>query len=228
MSRFVMGVLGLAMVTTVAISTVACSEEDPFAVGTGNLSDPATLEAVLRQTFLPGALGVIDGFERVITAVTGGTADGVTIIPTGNGATATIEIDFDGDGSREGMVNADFFGDITVGAQASVSSIQTPTVPSLTAAGAAQLQQTTPGSVFVTSIVGTGSADPAGDAPPATVSLLGGQVNVDLVTSVPDGFVNFSVFAEGNELFLTSFFESDGQGGFRVRFTGDGLDFTIP
>ena len=60
-----------------------------------------------------------------------------------------------------------------------------------------------------------------------------GAVNLNVVTRVPDGFIEATIFrdtfeGESESLDVTTTFESDGSGGWRARFTGEGFDFTVP
>jgi hypothetical protein len=219
-------VIGAVTGMTLLVMVDAC-KDDPTEAGSGNISDPATFEAEMRQRFFPIVLGVLDGLERVLVAIDGGPADGVVITPTANGVDAMVSIDFDGNGSREGSISSAFIGVIDVGAQLSVTSIETQE-PSFAAGGSMSVVQTSPGIVLLDDVGGSGSADPPGSGNAAEVAVSDGAITVDIVSGVASGFVDFVVSGEGNSLSVTAAFEPDGQGGFRVRFTGPGFDFTVP
>ena len=222
--RVVIGaVAGMALLFTVH----ACGNDTTDEAGSENISDPVTFEAVMRHSFLPLVMGVADGLGRVLVAIDGGPADGVVITPTATGFDATVSIDFDGDGSREGSISGYFIGAIAVGAQLFISSIETQE-PSLRAGGSMSVEETSPGMVVLDNIAGNGSADPPEAGNAAQVVVTAGAVTLYPASGIVVGFVDCVISGEGNSLPVTIAFEPDGRGGFAVRFTGPGLDFTLP
>ena len=213
---------------------VAACDEEPTGSngggnGGGNISDPATLQTLMEQVFIPVVLGVVDGFERLLVAIDGGPMDGVVITLTGpTSVTAEVSVDLDGDGSRESTIFGGASGDIMTGASISISSVSNPNVPSLVVAISATATETGPTGVVLDNITGSLAADPPGSGNAATVDLLGGAVSLDLLTGNPNGSVDCLVSGEGETIDVLSTFQSDGAGGFEVRFTGTGFDFTVP
>lgn len=212
---------------------VAACDEEPTGNGNGggggNISDPATLQAVMEQVFLPFTLGALDGFDRLLIAIDGGPMDGVVITPTGpTSVTAVVQVDLDGDGSRESTINGGASGDIQTGASIGITSIDNPNEPTLIAATSATVTETGPTTVLMDGISGDISADPPGSGNAASVAILDGSVSLDLLTGNPTGTVDCVVSGEGQSLSVLSTFQSDGAGGFEVRFTGPGFDFTVP
>jgi hypothetical protein len=88
--------------------------------------------------------------------------------------------------------------------------------------------ETSPGTIVLDGIAGSGGADPDGSQNAADVTVTDGTVVLDAVAGVPDGFVDFNVSGEGETLGIHVSFEPDGAGGFLIRFTGNGINFTIP
>lgn len=118
-------ILGVAVAGTCALLTLATCGKNAADSGNQSISDPAVFESTARQGFLPMVAGISDGVGRLLTALGGGLADGVVIIPNSNGADATISVDFDGNGSREGTIGGSLVGDIASGAQVTVAAIAT-------------------------------------------------------------------------------------------------------
>jgi hypothetical protein len=220
--------IGLA----VLFAGVAACDEDPTGNGGnggGNISDPATLQTVMEQVFLPFTIGVLDGFDRLLVAIDGGAMDGVVITPLGlNNFVADVLVDLDGDGSRESTISGGASGDIQLGANIGITSIDNPNEPTFMAVTNAIVTETGPTTVMLDGIGGTLSADPPGSGNAASVVLQGGTVSLDLLTGNPSGSVNCVVSGEGESIDVLSTFQSDGAGGWEVRFTGNGFDFTVP
>jgi hypothetical protein len=192
-----------------------------------SISDPDVLETTMREDFVPLIAGIADGLERLLIAAAGGQADGVVIVPNGSGATATISMDFDGNGSREASINGTLTGDIQTGALVSIAAIAGQE-PSLGGTGSLTATETSPGIVLLDHLEGTGGADPPGSMNSADVTVTDGTVAVDLVGGVLDGFVEFEVVGQGETLGVELSFEPNGAGGYVVRISGNGFDFTIP
>src|SRR5262245_57496705 len=114
-------VIGAA--TAAVLLTVSGCGDDSGNEGSQNLSDPEAFEPAAKQDMLPIVAGIGNGLQRLFVALAGGPADGVTITPTQTGGLATIQVDFDGNGSREGAINGSFAGDISSGATISITSV---------------------------------------------------------------------------------------------------------
>ena len=195
--------------------------------GNPSLSDPEVFEAKARESFAPMIVGINDGLARLITAINGGAADGVVIIPTAGGADAVIAVDFDGNGSREGSINGSLVGDISTGAQVTIEGV-TGDDESLLAGGSLTATETSPGVILLDDMVGTGETDPPGSGNSAEVDVTDGAITLDAATGIPTGFIDLSVTGEESTLDVSISFADDGAGGFTIHFTGPGLDFTIP
>jgi len=232
MTRLRRGAVWMGVGVAALFAGVAACNEEPTGGGNGgggNISDPATLQAVMEQLFVPAALGMIDGFDRLYVAASGGAMDGVVITPTGtNSFAADVLLDLDGDGSRESTLSGTSSGDIQTGASINIASLTNPNEPSLAWTTSTTLTQTGTTTVLMDGIVGDISADPPGAGNAASVELLGGTVSLDLLTGNPSGAIDCLVTGEGATLQVLSTFQPDGAGGFEVRFTGNGFDFTVP
>jgi hypothetical protein len=219
---------GRAASSTALVFTLAtCGDDESGGRGNESISDPEVFETTVRRTFVPMLAGIGDGLERLLTALDGGAADGVVIVPNAGGADATISLDLDGNGSRESSINGSLAGDIGTGAQVTLAAIATAE-PSLGGSGSLTATETSPGVIVLDNIGGEGGADPNGSGNAADVAVTDGTVSLDLGAGIPDGFLDFVVTGEGSSLGLHVTFEPDGAGGFLVRFIGSGLNFTIP
>ena len=204
-----------------------CSESDsPTGNGSGNksVSNPMILEALMRAFGIPAIEGLIDAIDRSVVAIGGGTADGVVI----NGNRVTVDSDFAGDDSRESTLNATVNGDLSQGANYVVNSIDTPGIHSLNAGVAATVTENSSTSLSITGFSGSVYSDEPGSGNAADVMFTGGDVDIDRATGNPDGEVMTQISGEEESIDVTTTFEPDGQGGWRIRVTGPGIDFTVP
>jgi len=221
--------LGAAGIVALAglVAFAACGDEEVMGGGGGgggNISDPAGLEDAVRASFIPAAIGLIDGFERLITAINGGGSDGVSILPDGAGGfDASIQVDLDGNGSRESTVSGGFTDPLLT-----IDGVTDPDLPSASVSTSARVTQVSPVAVLLDQMSGTLSADPPGSGNAADVAITNGALSIDLSTGIPSGFVDCVISGEGETLIVETAFQTDGAGGFEVRFTGDGFDFTVP
>lgn len=195
--------------------------------GNGSLSDPDVFEAKARASFKPIIVGINDGLSRLLAALAGGPADGVVITPFQGGTNAVIAVDWDGNGSREGSINGGLVGDVSTGALVTINSI-TGDDPTLIGGGNLTATETSPGVIVLDNISGNGEKDPPGEGNIAEVAVAEGAVSIDAAAGVPSGFVDIEVTGENESLDVSITFTPDGQGGFRIHFTGPGIDFTIP
>lgn len=208
-----------------ALTASECNT-DP-AGGNGSISDPAVFEAAARESFLPLMAGVSDGLARLLDVIGGGTPDGVTVTPIAGGANATVVMDLDGNGSREASINGSLVGDVATGAFVTVANISTGE-PSTLGSGGMSVVETAPGIIQLDNIGGSGETDPAGGMNASQVGIVDGSVSIDLVTGTTTGFMETQITGEEQLLYVTITFEPTGSGGFRIRFNGSGIDFTIP
>jgi hypothetical protein len=219
--------LGSVLALAGLVSVYSCSESSTDEAFSGDLSDPQGFEAAVRQTFVDGTDGVLDAFERLLVATGGGAQDGVVITPTGTGANVALSVDFNGDGTRESTLGISVTGDIQTGAQVFLASITAPQVPSLVGGGGATITETSSGVILVESLYGNASADPPGSGNAADF-YVSGDISVDLMTGNPSGALVAEIGTEEDYVYVTVSFESDGSGGFRIRFSGAEIDFTVP
>ena len=235
MTRLRQGTVWMGIGLAALFAGIAACDEEPTGTngngggGGGNISDPATFQSLMEQDFLNGVTGVMDGFNRLFVAASGGPQDGVVITPTGgNDFTAEISVDLNGDGSRESTIFGASSGDISVGASISVSMVDDPDQPTLAATFSATVTETVPGSVVLDGIGGDFSADPPGSGNAGSVIITDGVVSLDLVSATPDGFMDCEISGEGDFLFVTTTFQPAANTlGWEVVFSGD-VDFTVP
>ena len=213
--------------TTLVFALTTCGSDESSSGGNQSISDPEVFEQTVRRAFLPMVAGIGDGLERLLTALDGGPADGVVIVPNAGGADATISLDLDGNGSRESSVNGSLAGDVGTGAQVTIAAISTDE-PSLGGSGSLTATESTPGVIVLDNIAGSGGADPEGHRNAADVTVTDGTVSVDVAAGQPDGFLDLEISGEERHLGIHVTFEPNGAGGWRIRFTGNGMNFTIP
>jgi hypothetical protein len=167
--------------------------------------------------------GLLDGLDRLLDAAAGGPADGVVLVSNGNTVSGTVEVDLDGDGTRETTLTGQAFftataGDFDGGATVGFSSP--------TGEGAGGYVQTVGQTAVVSAVSGTLGV-PAGDF---QTILTDGGVNIDLTTANLDGYIELEVLGGEDPLFATVHFEDDGMGGWHMRVTGSGdsFEFFVP
>ena len=98
-----MGDQGFAGLVAVLTLGLAAGCDDSTGSDGGGDEGPAELRAAMEDAFA-SAPGFIDGFERLLAAVMGGPADGVAIVPAGNLVNLSVQVDTDGNESRETTV----------------------------------------------------------------------------------------------------------------------------
>lgn len=207
----------LILLVALPLSVAAICHEDET-TGTNGIT-PDVIESFLQQRVDERSDAFFDGLSRLLTAVAGGPADGVTITPNANVINATVDIDLDGDGTREstvggGLTFASTEYDLTEGATLSISNIDSPGFSGSLSASATE--------------VGTGTIQVAGganfpitDGPTVDVPSFG-------VTVVPfANFVQGFAEVEVGGLSMDVFFEEDGLGGWQMRVVGEDFDFTV-
>jgi hypothetical protein len=221
-----MAVAGLAALLTLGLA--AGCDDSTGSDGNGD-EGPPELRAAMEDAF-ESAPGFIDGFERLLAAVMGGPADGVAIVPAGNLVNLSVQVDTDGNDSRETTVtgsalfSSDEY-DIDEGATVSFSG------PGGTLAGATAFAQRTAPTTATFSDIGGNFGVPTDQIPPdQQVILTGGTLTLDLLSGNPSGTVEFEYLSDVDPIFGTIEFESDGSGGWRMRVTEmDGaFEFLVP
>lgn len=219
------------LIVVAMLGWAACGEdEDPMGGGGGggNIADPDVFETEVSARFGPAAAGVIDALQRLLDASNGEPPDGVVISPTSTGADVTVQLDLDGDGTRESTVSGSVDGEIETGALFTVSGISVPSLPDLSGGMSARGTQTTSTTLVFDQMSGSASADPPGPDNAASASISNGVITLDLLTQNLSGFIDIVVTSHGESLIIEITFESDGAGGWRARFEGEGVDFTVP
>jgi hypothetical protein len=212
----------------VFVVVLGCSTNTTGSGEGENISDPAALEASMDNGFLPAVMGIVNGFARLATAADGGSAEGVTIVPTGSdGFQGDVTIDFDGDGTRESTLSGFVTGDIETGAAVTITGLAQPDASGLSLSASTTVTETSPVTILFDDLQATMNVnrDATGNAAQAMVT--DGTISVDLVSGTPSGFADVRVSEEGQSAEVTILFESDGLGGWRVRVTGDGINFTV-
>jgi hypothetical protein len=233
MSHLQRGLIGTLAGLSVLFFT-GCSSDDPVGGNGGgggeennSLSNPTVLETYMRTKGANVILGSIDGLQRLFVAASGGPADGVVLVPIAGGTQAIVSVDFSGDGNRESTVTGNITGDIQTGASLAITSISDPEFPSLAAAVSSTITETGPTDVVVDRFSGSVSTDEPGSGNAAETTFTGGVVAVELATGTPNGEITCDISGEGETIGITTAFEPDGQGSWRVRVTGEGIDFTV-
>jgi hypothetical protein len=175
--------------------------------------DPQVIEAFLEDNADKASV-FTQVFEDILTAIDGGQVEGITLIPIGNIVQAIIEIDIDGDMTRE----------TTVGGSATFSSTEFTFDDPVDIAITNIDHPTVGGGVFATAqSIGTTTIQFTGDA----FFTSSGNPRVD----IPDFGFTYDFF--GNVVFgfasleVGSFsadicFEPDGIGGWQMRLSESG------
>jgi hypothetical protein len=223
--------LGTALFAAACSSSTTGSGDDGGSSGglPNNIVNPVVFERFLEDVGVPAAEGLIDGLNRLIAAIGGGPADGVTIIPSGgNSVSVQLAADLDGDGSRESTIFGAATGDLFTGATVSITSVAVPAIPSLTATASAGAEVMSATTVGLDNITGTTSMDEPGSQNAADAVTTAGSLEVDLVAATVSGFLDCLISGEGQQLVVRLAFEGDGAGGWPIRVTGAGVDFTVP
>ena len=87
-----------ALVILTAYASACVDVDDP--AGTGGGLGEAELEAFLLANITAGPV-IIDAYDRLYKTILGVPQPGVTIVPNATGGTATVAMDFDGNGTME-------------------------------------------------------------------------------------------------------------------------------
>jgi hypothetical protein len=207
----------------VALAVVAagCSSS----TGDGGGGDAEDFETQLGEAFTNNLAGFAESLERLLLAASGNPQQGVTLTPTETGATGSVGVDVNGDGSLETSVNGTL----------------TYLNPSAGFAGGATL--------VINSITGGAPQDASGTATitplgPATIAVTNGSFETHTDTRGNDLYlddVNLTVDASGSAIHATgsaSFEFNDLEGtltflnpssGYAIQVSGPGFEtFTIP
>ena len=200
----------------------ACNDDETTGDVSLDPTDPAAIQSFLQSNFGKSET-FLDAFARLVTAATGGPADGVSISfssPTQVGA--TVDIDLDGDGTRETTASG---GAVLAqpgtldGAQVSLNSVTGRPLASV----GATISFTQTEAIVLDGIFGQFT-----DLSQQTNLLITqGTVTVDPVGETLNGSVSFEILAGENFLFGDVFFEDNGQGGWQMRVAGEGFEFIV-
>jgi hypothetical protein len=211
----------LALGAALALA-MGCSSTTDDGGGGGDAED---FETQLGEAFTNNLAGFAESLERLLAAVAGNPQDGVTITPTANGATASVGVDVNGDGSLETSVN----GSITyLNPEAGFAGGATLVISSITG-GAPQTAN------------GQATIAPLG---PASISITNGSFETHTDTRGNDLYLanaNLVVDASGSQIHATGsaqFEFNDLEGtltflnpasGYAIQVSGPGFEtFTIP
>jgi hypothetical protein len=236
MNRTRSGILAAFVAVAIVFSIGACSDDDDPTGGTIGVPDatnPAAIEAHLASVLPSAAAGLTDGLARLLTAATGGPADGVVLIPVGNVVQAQINIDLDGDGAREttfsgSAVFSDESLDLAQGVTLTVDGVVDPNQPTADLSGSTFMSQAGLTVVNFSSTQGHLGVDPPGSGNAYDVFVTAGDVSLDILSGTPSGFTDGRIEAEGEIVGWSAFVEPTTSGGWQVRIQGEGFDFTVP
>lgn len=189
--------------------------------------EDANLEPAAMDQFLTANIGnvprIAEGINRLILTASGSPQPGVVIVPSGTGVQGSLQLDLDGDGTRERTVS----GSISLTNPAlGLAGGGTLTITGITG-GSAQIGATTgvrqlgastiqfgPGTAFFRTAGGIQVA-----IPEMSFTLQQGVSGPLLL-----GYMDF----EGGDTSGTMTFESNGSGGWRIRATGNFTEFIVP
>jgi hypothetical protein len=202
------------------LAALACSDNN-----SNNSGSADDLHQQLEDSF-DNVANFTEALQRVLLTLQGTPQPGVNFTETNTGVTGTVDVDVDGNGQRETTVSAVLTYlnpqvGITGGATLHVNSItggapQTATVDAtVNPTGPTSIQLTNGSGSFLTQTRGN-------DLTVTSANLAVDGSNGHLVVT---GTADFSF----NDLVGIATFESDGQGSFRIRVSGDGFaTFTVP
>jgi hypothetical protein len=163
-----------------------------------------------------------DAVARVIQALSGGNVEGVTVSVNVNVVNASVDMDFDDDGTSETTVNlVGTFADATLSLD-DPALVEVTDVEHESVSGSAQstAQSIGTNAVLFSEMSGSFSGSLA------TVDITDGAVTVEysFLPAFVSGFMDIEI--GGFPLELT--FESDGVGGWQTHVQGEGVDFIVP
>lgn len=161
---------------------------------------------------------LVEAFTRLVTAIAGGPADGVTLTPSGSEVAATVELDLDGDGARETSVEgfARFASPALSFAEGATLEITAIDNPSTSGTADANVN-----SIGIGNFLFDGSAtfDAANGA---TVESPQFGFTVSIIEGAVFGYADFKV----GTIIATMVFEPDGAGGWQFRVEGEDFEST--
>lgn len=205
------------LATLLAIAAGGCSENDP-----NDGVDAEDIQTVLEDSFDNIPL-FVEALERLVLTLSGTPQPGVSVSPGASGASGSVSIDLDGNGSREmtvtGLLSYNDPGvGIAGGANIGITGITGTT-------GTASLSGViVPSGGDFFAVQGSGSFTPdEGPEVDITLALIEGDLSDP--TPVLDGSVQFAI----GEVTGIAVIEPDGAGSFRIRVSGETFDeFIVP
>ncbi len=173
-------------------------------------------DSVRNFYFSPAPNVIIEASQRLLAAIDGTPVQGVTLVPNGSRVDATIDLDFDQDGSMETMVTGglQFANDqrrLADGATLSITGVEGNPVD-----GSLNAQVTMPNPTAI-SLDGDGVFEGRkGSA----------DIDLQLTVNPSTGVILGSVDIDGGDVSATAFYEDDGFGGFMIRVVGEDFEFS--
>lgn len=223
---------GVALAVLLLTVIGACKNST---TGSGN-GDPDPEVQALRVTVeeaVADAPWILDGFDRLLVAAAGGPADGVTLVLTsprvrmtalsGPQYSLTVDVDSDGDGTRETTVSGtiDF---VDTGFE-SGGTVTFSGPPGVAASVTGFAQQVDPTTVQVDGITGSFTW------PEYQTTITEGNLTIDLSSGLPMAFFDVTFLSDGHDPVTAHMsLQPDGQGGAELEVWGPERvwEFTIP
>jgi len=230
-----------ALVIFTAFAAACVDVDDP--AGTGGGLGEAELEAYLLANITAGPV-IIDAYDRLYKAILGVPQPGVTIVPNASGGTASVGLDFDGDGSMETTASGSVtFLDPQVGfAGGATVAITGITGSSVNGQASAIVVPSGATSVFISAESPVAPSGTFSDGTTTTelhaigvgmefgaASSLVGSNSLKLAGYL-SGQLHFHVLQGSTKIEADAFFLPDGSGGFSTQIVDEagGFEFTIP
>ncbi|MEZ4386728.1 MAG: hypothetical protein R3D98_03990 [Candidatus Krumholzibacteriia bacterium] len=226
--------VGVLLLILAAAITTGCGDDDGGPAAPGNqatLSTDEMVAFVTAQAALP--LRLADAAARAATAMAGGSQDGVSITTTDDVTyTGTVDVDLDGDGSRETRLGGsatltqlfDKEGLLAPAATVGFDSASGPYVNSV--AGGVMVEVIGGGDDNNPILYVHSAAASLGTTDGIGVGCDDMHMTVDLTFPQAPQYAGYFAFTAGG-LDLECSFEENGQGGWQMHLTGDGLDEVI-
>jgi hypothetical protein len=202
------------MFAATVISSLALSSCDVNLIGKKEVN-----EDTLREYYDSGVTFVqLEAAQRLLSAIAGNQVPGVTLVPSGNRVNATVDMDFDQDGTRETSVMGNVQFDNAQMSFDDGAAVSITGVTGVGVDGTVNATATTSGTGTVT-LDGTGRFEGDSEIPV--------DLDINLSVSPATGLVLGTVDIDAGDLSATAMYEDNGLGGFRVRVVGDDFEFVV-